>query len=143
LYRFRKPDKKDAAMNDALPPTGDARPTTGVRVRPRVDAAREARNGRRTAWVLAFVLVLLAVNAIIGDHGFLAARRAAQERDALAAAVAALRLENQHLQQEGRRLQTDPSAIADAAQRELGFVKPGETLVIIRDAAPARPSAAH
>jgi cell division protein FtsB len=127
-------------MNEALPPPADTRPTTGVRVRPRVDAAREARNGRRTGWVLAFVFALLAVNAIIGDHGFLAARRAAHERDALQAAVAALRLENQHLQQEGRRLQTDPTALADAAQRELGFVKPGETLVVVHDAAPARPA---
>jgi cell division protein FtsB len=131
-------------MNDDRQPLFDERPTTGVRVRPRPDAARDGHTGRRIAWVLAFVFGLLLVNAIVGDHGYLAAVRARHERDAMQAAVAALRLENQHLQQEGRRLQTDPSAIADAAQRELGFVKPGETLVVIRDVKPAPPApAAH
>ena len=35
-----------------------------------------------------------------------------------------------------RRLKDDPAAIEESARRDLGLIKPGETLVIIRDAQP-------
>ena len=59
---------------------------------------------------------------------------------ALRATVAQFRLENQHLQAEGRRLQTDPDAVEEVARRELGMVRSGETMIVIRDATSAAPS---
>ena len=51
-----------------------------------------------------------------------------------------MRAENARLQQEADRLKTDPAALEEAARRELGLIRPGETLVIIKDARPAAPA---
>ena len=47
------------------------------------------------------------------------------------------RAENQQLGDLGKRLKDDPAALEDAARRELGLVREGETLVIVRDGKPA------
>jgi cell division protein FtsB len=101
--------------------------------------AQESRDRRRrlVTWCLSITLGVLVINALIGDSGYLAHLQIRREAAALTADVARLRLENRALQQAGRRLQSDPAAIEDAARRDLGFVRPGETLVIIRDAQPA------
>jgi cell division protein FtsB len=52
---------------------------------------------------------------------------------ALQVAVARIRLENEELQREGRRLQTDPTALEEAAHGSLGMIRPGEKLVIVHD----------
>ena len=59
--------------------------------------------------------------------------------DRLELAVAAAREENARLREEARRLREDPAAIEDIARRELGLIKPGETLFVVRDVAPAEP----
>jgi cell division protein FtsB len=38
------------------------------------------------------------------------------------------------LREEARRLREEPSAIEEIARRELGLIKPGEKLFIIREA---------
>ena len=61
-----------------------------------------------------------------------------QEQAALATALAKVRLENQQMRDEIRRMHEHPAAaMEEAARRELGLIRPGETLVIIRDAHPA------
>ena len=45
--------------------------------------------------------------------------------------------ENQRHLNEIRDIKNDPDALEDAARRELGLVKPGETIIIIHDARPA------
>ena len=77
------------------------------------------------------------VNALVGERGYLATLRAKAEYEKLTASVAALKQENQRFMQQIRDLQNDPAALEDVARRELGLVRPGETLVIIRDAPPA------
>jgi cell division protein FtsB len=91
-------------------------------------------------WTLSLMLGALLVNAVVGENGYLATVGAAHEEAALRATVAQLRLENQHLQAEGRRLQTDPDAVEEVARRELGMVRPGETMIVVRDATSAAPS---
>ncbi|MCC7007512.1 MAG: septum formation initiator family protein [Acidobacteria bacterium] len=86
---------------------------------------------------LAVALCTLLVNAIVGDNGYLAAVRLRAEEAELAAAVAGLRRENHRLQADAQRLRTDPAALEETARAELGLLRPGETLVVIRDAAPA------
>ena len=78
------------------------------------------------------------VNALVGENGYLATLRARQEQVALATLLAKVRLENQQMRDEIRRMHEHPAAaMEEAARRELGLIRPGETLVIIRDAHPA------
>jgi cell division protein FtsB len=76
------------------------------------------------------------VNAIIGDRGLLDTLRARRQYDDLSASIARLRHENARLREEARRLKEDPDAIEELARRELGLIKPGETLFIVRDRPP-------
>jgi len=97
---------------------------------------------RRRRWLsyglLAFSLVLL-VNAVVGENGYLATLRARQEYDSVTTALTRLQNENQRLREESDRLRTDLNALEEAARRELGLVRPGETLVIVKDAKPSDP----
>ena len=65
------------------------------------------------------------------------ALRARQEQARVRAEVARLRQDNQQLQELARRLKVDPIAQEEAARRQFGLIRPGETLVILRDAKPA------
>lgn len=73
------------------------------------------------------------VNALVGQNGYLAGLRARHEYNAVMADLLKLQLQNQQLREQARRLKDDPTAIEDAARRELGLIRPGETLVIVRD----------
>ena len=81
--------------------------------------------------VLSAVVVM--VDAIVGDRGLLAMRRARHQYDALSAAVAQQRDENARLREEVRRLKDDPRAIEELARRELGLIRPGEKVFIVKD----------
>ena len=59
--------------------------------------------------------------------------------DELAAALAHQRTENARMREEARRLKEDPTAIEEIARRELGLIKPGEKVFIVRDIPPAKP----
>jgi cell division protein FtsB len=122
-------------MNSEREPDADETPLPS-RARRRV-SAEETRVRRRTLIVgaLGVALFMLLVNAVVGENGYLATLASRREQRALEARVAALRLDNQHLQQQSRRLLTDPSALEATARQELGLLKHGETLLIIRDSA--------
>lgn len=83
--------------------------------------------------MLVFVAVALIVDALVGERGLLASRRADRQFDALAATTARQRVENERLRDERRRLEEDPAAIEEVARRELGLIRPGEKLFIIKD----------
>jgi cell division protein FtsB len=80
---------------------------------------------------------ILMVNALVGENGYLASLRSQREHDKLADSLARLRHENQQYLEQVRLLKTDPSALEEAARRVLGFVRPGETVVVIRDVRPS------
>jgi cell division protein FtsB len=111
----------------------------GQRARRRLESVRELRDLRRRLWTwgLTVGLIILLVNAVVGENGYLATVRARGEKAVLASSVTRVRLENQQLQDDSRRLAQDPAALEEAARRSLGLMRPGETMVIIRDAAPA------
>jgi cell division protein FtsB len=96
--------------------------------------------GRR---LLRFGLVVLTaivlVDAVAGDKGVFELRRAQDEARTLETAVQSLRLENQRLLEQTRRYKEDPATIEELARRDLGMIKPGEKLFIIRDLPPAPP----
>ena len=130
-----------AAMNVELPddlPQSEPQP----RARRRLHAPLEARSRRRRifAYGLFIFSLVLMVNAFVGDNGYLATLRAQREHDVLTQALAALQAENERLADETQRLKSDPAALEEAARRELGLMRPGETLVIVKDARPARPA---
>ena len=97
------------------------------------------RNRRIVHWLVLFVSSIIVVNGLVGDRGLLAMLRARREGDMLAATIARQRLENARLREQARRLREDATAIEEVARRELGLIKPGEKVFIIKDVPPAKP----
>lgn len=100
---------------------------------------RPARNRRIFQLLLLFIASVIVVDGLVGERGLLAMLRARREYDELSATIARRRTENARLREEARRLREDPAAIEDLARRELGLIKPGEKVFIIKDVRPAKP----
>ena len=120
----------------ATPPA--VRPDRRPRVRHRLRTPLEARAWRRrvTGYVLFGAAFVLMVNALVGENGYLATMQARGEQAKLLDQVARMRIKNQELKDQIYRLRTDPAALEEAARRELNMIRPGEKMVIIKDAAP-------
>ena len=119
------PGRRRATGADA-PATG--RPATG----------RPGRARRFVRYVLAAATTILLVDALVGDKGLLALLQARREFAAVERALAQARDDNQALREAARRLREDPAAIEATARRDLGLIKPGEKMFIIRDVAPRK-----
>ncbi len=105
------------------------------RVRPLAD--RQARKGHGTPfYVLVFITAVLVLNALFGEHGAIAMRRAQLEYEQAQAELSKARDENTQLRDEMQRLKTDQATIEDLARSELGLIKRGEVVFIIRDLPP-------
>ena len=100
---------------------------------------RPDRNRRVVQLLLVFVILAFVADGLVGDRGLVAMLRARREYDTLTAAIALQRTENARLREEARRLQVDPAAIEEIARRELGLIKPGERVSIVKDVAPPTP----
>ena len=118
----------------------DAAKDRRPRVRHRLRTPQEARVWRRrvTGYVLFAAAFVLMVNALVGENGYLATLQARSERDKLLDQIARMRIKNQQMREEIHQIRTNPSALEEAARRELNMMKPGETMIILKDAAPAR-----
>ena len=119
-------------MTDAPPPADKA---------PAVEAPRPStgRGRRLVRYLLVFFTVVLVIDAIVGEKGLMSLLKARREFTAVEQALQRSRRENVQLREQARRLREDPTAIEELARRELGLLKPGETLFIIREAAPPKP----
>jgi cell division protein FtsB len=95
------------------------------------------RGARLLRLAVIFITTVALVDALVGDKGLIATMRARREYTELTARLARMRLENAGLRESARRLREDPDAIEELARRELGLIRVGETLFIIRDVAPA------
>jgi cell division protein FtsB len=93
--------------------------------------------------VLLFVASLIIVDTMVGDRGLPAMLRARREYDELAVTIAREKAENARLRAEARRLREDPTTIEEIARRELGLIRPGERVFIIKDLAPAQARAGN
>ena len=92
------------------------------------------RRGRRAVqYLLVFVGCVLVLDALVGEKGLLEMLKKRQEHRALEQSLTAVRAENARLREEARSLREDATAIEDLARRELGLIKPGEKLFIIKD----------
>jgi cell division protein FtsB len=99
-------------------------------------APRRRRHRRAIEYVIVLVGCVVIIDALVGEKGLLAMRQARREYQALEAALATAKTDNERLREDARRLREDPSAIEDLARRELGLIKPGEKLFILRDVPP-------
>jgi cell division protein FtsB len=110
------------------------------RTTPNADQTSSLPRRRRSRVVRYLVLAvgcMLIVDALVGDRGFLAMLKARQQYRTLEAALARSKSENAQLREEARQLREDPDAIEQIARRELGLIRPGEKLFIIKDVKPA------
>jgi cell division protein FtsB len=117
--------------------TAEARPRKGPAPlrRKRVQPV-PSDSGRRRKWLnlfLGFVAVVLLVDALVGEEGLMDRLRAGDELARAAAELEGIKRQNAALREEKLRLQDDPTMIEAIAREQLGLIKPGEMLFIIRD----------
>ena len=86
--------------------------------------------------VLLLVAAFALANAVSGARGLTAFRDASSTFATLSEAVAGLRQENDALRERARRLREDSAAVEDLARQELGLIRPGEKVFILRDQPP-------
>jgi cell division protein FtsB len=111
--------------------------TTSSDRSPAASTPAPQRRGRRALqYLLIFVSCVLVVDAIVGEKGLIAMIKAREQYRELEISLARARSENARLREEARRLREDPDAIEDIARRELGLIKPGEKLFIVKDVRP-------
>ena len=118
-----------------VPNTPEPKPTPRRRT---VTPKRPSRNRRIVQILIVLAASIIIVDGLVGDRGLLAMLRAQHEYDELAASVARQRAENARLRDQARRLREDPTAIEEIARRELGLIKPGERVFIVKDIPPAK-----
>jgi cell division protein FtsB len=97
------------------------------------------RHRRVVQYVFLLAGCVLVIDALVGDKGLLAMIQARQTYRALEASLTEVRAENARLREQAQRLREDPAAVEELARRELGLIKPGEKLFIIKDIAPKDP----
>ena len=120
-----KPDARRSAPEPLRRKPQVRRPVTGA-----VSPVR-----RRTIHILlVFVTVVLVVDALVGDKGLMQTIRARRQHRELAASLDDVRRRNATLRENIRQLREDPAAIEALARRELGLLRPGEVLFIVKDA---------
>jgi len=85
---------------------------------------------------LGLVLVLAVVDGVFGERGLLSNVQLRQRNAGQQAVIDDLTSRNDTLTDEIRRLREDPSAIEELAREELGLIKDGELLIIMRDTPP-------
>jgi cell division protein FtsB len=94
-------------------------------------------------YLLLFVACVLVLNALFGDKGLVAMLQARRQAQAIEQALAQARAENARLREEARQLREDPFAIEEIARRELGLIRPGEKVFVVKDVPPASPQPAR
>lgn len=91
------------------------------------------RRSRIVRYAVLAIGVVLIIDSLVGDRGFLAMLKARQQYRTLETELARARAENAQLRDRARQLREDPQAIEDIARRELGLLRPGEKLFIVKD----------
>ncbi|MEQ1731345.1 MAG: septum formation initiator family protein [Vicinamibacterales bacterium] len=101
-----------------------------------IAATSPTRRRRAVQFALVFIGCVLIVDALVGDKGLFAMLRAREQYRELELSLAQARARNAVLRDEARRFREDPATIEDAARRDLGMIKDGEKVIIIRDVLP-------
>ena len=109
----------------------DGRPAPPRRRTPK--PKKQGRTRQIVRVLLVLVAIVIVTDALVGDQGLVAMLHARHQYEQLAADVTRQRAENARLSEEVRRLKDDPTAIEEAARRDLGLIRPGEKVFIVRD----------
>jgi cell division protein FtsB len=123
-------------MPPILEPKSDPRRTDGVEPlrRKRLAAVPPPAWRRRGLHLLlVFVTLVLVIDALVGEKGLMESMRARRQYHQLALSLDDLKRENARLRDDARRLREDPTAIESLAREELGLVRPGEVVFILKD----------
>jgi cell division protein FtsB len=80
-----------------------------------------------------FLACALAMNALIGDRGLAETLRVRTQLQRMTVELAKLKRENARLAEYAERLATDPHTIEGIARGELGLIRKGEVLVLVKD----------
>ena len=83
--------------------------------------------------LLIFVTLVLIVDALIGEKGLMQSMNAQRQYRQLQDSLEQLRRENAALREEMRRLNEDPGTIESLARKDLGLIRPGEVVFIVKD----------
>ena len=83
--------------------------------------------------LLVFVTLVLVIDALVGEKGLLESMRARRQYEQLERSVEDLKRDNARLREQTRRLNEDPAAIESLAREELGLMRPGEIVFILKD----------
>jgi cell division protein FtsB len=125
-----------APNTESIEPAAGAGKPVRARRRPVPPPLGESasRRTRVVQLVIFAIAAVITIDAVVGEKGLLETFRARGEQTLLLKNIERTRYDNARKREYARRLREDPKAIEDAARRDLGLVKPGEVLVIIRDA---------
>jgi cell division protein FtsB len=101
----------------------------------RAERGRSETSLRKKAVTLACVLAVIAlvVGSLFGDRGILQLLAERKKVEDLRRQLDELRGENARLAAEIAALRRDPAAIERIAREQLGLVRPGETVFLIRE----------
>lgn len=113
-------------------------PLRGKRVQPAAPSTSLTRRRKLLNILLAFAAGVLLIDALVGEKGLLEGVRARRAYEEAEASLNRLRAENVRLYKDQRRFSEDRAAIEALAREELGYIRPGELLFIIRDVTPPR-----
>jgi cell division protein FtsB len=93
-------------------------------------------NRRWLGQLLGFATVALILNALIGERGLVERRRVERQAAEITAELSTIRRENAELRHRITQLTNDPLAIEHVARAELGLIRRGEVLVLVKDVRP-------
>ena len=104
----------------------------------RVSQPSAAPAPRRIAHAfLLFLGIVIVVDSLVGERGLLAMLGARRQHEELAAAIERQRAENTRCEKKSAG-SPKTSAIEEIARRELGLIRPGEKVFILKDLPGAR-----
>jgi cell division protein FtsB len=83
--------------------------------------------------LLIFITLVLIVDALMGEKGLMQSMNARRQYRQLQASLEELKRENAALREEMRRLNEDPATIESLARQDLGLIRPGEVVFILKD----------
>ena len=93
------------------------------------------RRRRDNPWLrraIVVITLIVLVDAVFGDRGVSETRKARQAYAATYANLVQLRNTNAGLREQARRLSEDSATIEDVARGELGLIRDGEVMFILK-----------